>query len=119
MAVSKGEEEFAMLARICKIDEGMEREYRFLPPRRWRFDFAWPRYMVAVEIEGLGRGGLGRHQRVDGFRKDLEKYNHAAFNGWLVLRFTRDQLCETCALSVRDLIESQKLHYPGIQNRTA
>ncbi len=28
------------------------REYRFHRERRWRFDFAWPDYKVAVEVEG-------------------------------------------------------------------
>jgi hypothetical protein len=28
------------------------REYRFAPSRRWRFDFAWPAAMLAVEVEG-------------------------------------------------------------------
>jgi very-short-patch-repair endonuclease len=63
------------------------REYRFHPERRWRFDFAWPDHFIAVEVEGLTPLG-GRHQRMAGFRSDLEKYNAAAMLGWLVLRFT-------------------------------
>jgi very-short-patch-repair endonuclease len=63
------------------------REYRFHPERRWRFDFAWPDQFIAVEVEGLTPLG-GRHQRMSGFRSDLEKYNAAAMLGWLVLRFT-------------------------------
>lgn len=66
------------------------REHRFAHPRRWRFDFAWPRRKLAVEVEGLTVAG-GRHQRISGYRKDLEKYNAATLAGWRVLRVsTRD-----------------------------
>ena len=32
------------------------RELVFAPPRKWRFDFAWPEHLVAVEIDGLAVG---------------------------------------------------------------
>ena len=64
-----------------------EREYRFHETRRWRFDFAFPQYKIALEIEGLGpRGSVGAHQRTKGFKKDLEKYDAAARLGWNVYR---------------------------------
>lgn len=69
----------------------MKREYRFAPPRRWRFDFAWLEPMVAVEVEG-GIRNYGRHNRPEGFQGDCEKYNAAALDGWTVLRYTRDDL---------------------------
>lgn len=61
-----------------------EREYQFCE-RRWRFDFAWPDQMVAVEIEGGIYSG-GRHVRPTGFHKDAEKYAEAIVLGWRVLR---------------------------------
>lgn len=61
------------------------REYVFAPPRRWRFDFAWPDRRVAVEVEGGSYVG-GRHTTPAGYEKDAEKYNAAALAGWLVLR---------------------------------
>lgn len=63
------------------------REHRFHATRRWRFDFAWPKRMVAAEVEG-GTWSGGRHTRGSGFEKDAEKYNAAATDGWTVLRFT-------------------------------
>jgi very-short-patch-repair endonuclease len=63
------------------------REYRFAPPRRWRFDFAWPAAMLAVEVEG-GSWIHGRHVRGRGFEADCEKYNAAVLLGWRILRFT-------------------------------
>ena len=64
-----------------------ETEYRFHPPRRWRFDFAWPAQKVAVEIEGiLYQDGGSRHQRGAGFVADCEKYEAALLLGWRVYR---------------------------------
>lgn len=62
-------------------------EHQFAPPRRWRFDFAWPALRIAVEVEG-GTGQNGRHNRPEGYERDCEKYNAAALDGWMVLRFT-------------------------------
>lgn len=67
------------------------REHRFAAPRRWRFDFAWPERMVAVEVEG-GTYVRGRHSRGAGFAADCEKYNTAVLLGWRVLRVTPDQI---------------------------
>lgn len=64
---------------------------RFHHKRQWKFDFAWNNRKIAVEIEG-GTWTGGRHTTGDGFRKDCEKYNEAALLGWLVLRFTTDQV---------------------------
>lgn len=76
-----------MLAcRLMALPEPV-REYRFCPPRRWRFDFAWPVAQVAVEIEG-GEFVGGRHGRGVYMAKDCEKYNQATVMGWRLLRFT-------------------------------
>lgn len=64
-----------------------EREYRFDAVRRWRIDFAWPAFKLAVEVEGLTYAG-GRHQRIQGFERDEEKYNALQLAGWTLLRFS-------------------------------
>ena len=54
--------------------------------RKHRFDFAFPDFMVAVEINGNAwnvKGG-GRH----GQDKDLEKINIAVSMGWKVFQFS-------------------------------
>jgi very-short-patch-repair endonuclease len=84
--MSAAEVEFALLLRAHGLPKP-QREYRFCPRRKWRFDFAWPRCRVAVEIEG-GIWAHGRHTRGKGYEADLEKYNAAALGGWRVLRFT-------------------------------
>jgi len=60
-------------------------EYRFTMLRRWRFDWAWPQHLIALEVEGAV-WVQGRHTRGSGFVKDMCKYNHAAMDGWRVLR---------------------------------
>jgi len=71
-----------------------EKEYRFHETRKWRFDYAWPDYMVAVECEGgTYIAGGGGHNRGKAFRDDLEKYSESAAMGWLVIRVTPQQLC--------------------------
>lgn len=97
-AGSKIEETFALQLRIYRIP--VVREYRFHMARRWRFDFAFPTRRLAVEIEGLVRGGRGRHQTVAGFTADVEKYNTAASMGWTVLRFTSRMVLTGRALEV-------------------
>lgn len=67
--------------------EAPEAEYRFHPTRKWKFDWAFPAYKVAVEIEGAV-WTQGRHTRGVGFVKDIEKYNEATILGWRVLRCT-------------------------------
>ncbi len=68
-----------------------EREWKFDAKRRWRFDYAWPERMIALEVEG-GVWTGGRHTRGAGFVKDIEKYNRAAVLGWRLLRVTPDKL---------------------------
>ena len=68
-----------------------EREWRFYEHRQWRFDFAWPAQLVAVELEG-GIFNAGRHGRGAGIAEDAIKYNAAAFIGWLVIRITPPEL---------------------------
>lgn len=54
--------------------------------RRWKFDLAWPSYLLALEIEG-GIYAAGRHVRGADFERDAIKYNTALLLGWRVLRF--------------------------------
>lgn len=81
---------FVLLCRAYQLPEPT-REFRFAPPRRWRFDYAWRQALVAVEIDG-GVWTRGRHVRGAGFLKDCEKMNHAALDGWCVFRFTPQQI---------------------------
>lgn len=90
MAGSKAEEALVVQLRALRIG-GYAREYRFDSERKWRFDFAWPAELLAVEIEG-GLWVNGRHTRPVGFENDCEKYNAAQLAGWTVLRYTPGQV---------------------------
>lgn len=68
-----------------------ERELRFHPNRKWRFDFAWPEHALAAEVEGGSWSG-GRHTTGKGFEADCEKYSVAAALGWRVVRATTSQV---------------------------
>jgi very-short-patch-repair endonuclease len=86
------------------------REHRFAKKigRQWRFDFAFLKFKLAVEIEGLvvrKIGGetvvTGRHATISGFREDCEKYATAtAVFGWSVLRFEQGQVRNGYALDM-------------------
>lgn len=76
----------ALHIRAAKLPAPV-REFRFDAIRKWRFDFAWPDYMIAAECEGA-TWTLGRHTSGKGFESDCHKYNHAARDGWKVFRFT-------------------------------
>ena len=92
----------ALHIRAAKLPEP-EREYRFDPVRRWRFDFAWPAQKVAAECEGGTYSG-GRHTTGAGFEKDTEKYNAAVLQGWRVLRFTGHAIKAGTALATIETI---------------
>jgi hypothetical protein len=95
--ISDGEAAFLFTWRALGGQNIWTPEYRFAPPRRWRFDFACPdvsgRGGIAVEIEG-GSWSAGRHTRGAGFRRDCEKYNAAASMGWTVFRLTTEMAAD-------------------------
>jgi len=78
------------------------REYKFLPDRRFKFDFAWVRLRVAVEIEGgLGRPRSG-HRSYAGVTRDIEKGRLALLAGWKMLRFTSKDVRDGLAIQTTD-----------------
>jgi len=100
--MSGAEEALAFQLKAAGIH--YEREYRFAPPRRWRFDFVvGPKpdsnfrfRCVGVEVEGgAWNGGHRRGTEAD---KDCEKSNAAVMAGWRVLRFTPNQVESGVAL---------------------
>ena len=68
-----------------------EPELRFAPPRRWRFDWAWPAQKLALEVQG-GLFVAGRHSRGAALLKEHEKLNAAAALGWRVCFVTPQQV---------------------------
>lgn len=83
-------------------------EWPFHPTRKWRFDYAFPEYKVAVEIDG-GLWTGGRHSGGTGQKRDLEKLNAAAQMGWLVLHYTpAERLYGSTLIQIFSTIQYQK-----------
>ena len=102
-----------MFAAICKA-EGLpvpEAEFRFAPPRRWRFDWAWPDHKIALECQG-GLFVQGRHSRGPALLKEHEKLNAAAAMGWRVLFTTPSQLLTEGPGLLRRAVQGVPLHDP-------
>lgn len=120
---SQHEERFAAQLRLMRLPVAL-REYRFaalhvgvgkgLRERLaeyslsdWRFDFAWPDYRVALEIEG-GIWIAGRHSRGAGYLADCRKYNAAQLLGWQVFRATGEMVKSGEALqAIKTAIEQR------------
>ncbi len=75
-----------LLHRTGKIPKAVT-EHRFHHERMFRFDWAFPDLMIAIEYEGLMSKKSG-HTTIGGYTKDCEKYNLAQIEGWKVLRYT-------------------------------
>lgn len=91
-------------AQFCLVVKGSglpapTREFRFAPPRWWRFDYAWPESKVALEVEG-GVFTKGRHTRGAGYAKDMVKYSEAAALGWRLIRVQPSDLCTATTLDL-------------------
>ncbi|HVI10436.1 MAG TPA: hypothetical protein VND65_19265 [Candidatus Binatia bacterium] len=95
------EVDILMLAALRELQIGeVFHELRVNESRRWKFDFAIPEMMLAVEIEG----GISkfarfhpewktmRHQTGKGAADDCEKYATAVANGWTLFRFTTEMV---------------------------
>lgn len=73
------------------------REYRFLPPRRFRFDFAWVSSKFAVEVDGA-IFKIGGHTSGVGYTNDCEKFALATIDGWKIIRVTTGQVNQDLAI---------------------
>lgn len=67
---------------------GFEKEYRFLPDRKFRADFRLGTLLVEYEGGVFAGGDAGGHRGLGRFLKDAEKYNLAAISGFRVIRVT-------------------------------
>jgi very-short-patch-repair endonuclease len=82
-----------------------EREYLFCHKRKFRMDYAWPNNGFFMEVEG-GIWQQGRHNRAQGYLKDMEKYNLAAMLGWRMIRITPEELNKMSTISmIQKMIE--------------
>ena len=93
---SKLEEMMSIQIKASDLPEPT-REYRFHPTRRWRFDFFWPEFQLALEVDG-GVYNRGRHTTGKGYTGDCEKMNEATCMGIAILRITSKHIGDGSAL---------------------
>lgn len=84
MKVAPPEREHRFAAIHVGLEPGIRDRLKRARLKDWRFDFAWPERMLAVEVEG--GGGAGRHTTAKGFREDMVKYHSAMDLGWTIYR---------------------------------
>ena len=63
-----------------------ERQYRYVPGRKFAADFAWPDARLLVEVQGGIYSGEA-HGSISGIKADIERLNLATLNGYRLLRF--------------------------------
>ncbi|MDA8377872.1 MAG: DUF559 domain-containing protein [Planctomycetia bacterium] len=85
----------------------MAREYRPIPGRRFRIDFAFPAEKVAIEFDGYRHHGFSHA----GFHGGAARQNILVGHHWWILRYTlkdvRDHL-DDVVTQVRTLLEQTK-----------
>jgi len=84
LAMPEREYRFAAMA-TGGVGKGVRQRLKTEGLKDWRFDFAWPELMLAVEVEGGGWIN-GKHNRGEGFLADLKKYGAAQRMGWTIYR---------------------------------
>ena len=110
LANEKRAQEYDMFRRKLAVFVGCEikLEHMFYPGRKWRIDFAIVELKIGIEIEG-GVWTNGRHTRGNGFVDDMEKYNAAVTLGWVILRFTPQDLNKiTTFETIKKVVELKK-----------
>lgn len=63
-------------------------EFTFSKKRKFRADWKISKNGKSCLIEYEGIKGKSRHVTLTGYSTDCEKYNLAALEGWIVLRYT-------------------------------
>jgi very-short-patch-repair endonuclease len=79
---------------LLKDLPGWQREVPVRIGRKWRFDFAHPKILLALEVEGQV------HKIGTRFDSDVDKYNEAMLDGWRVLRVTPEMVRDGRALEL-------------------
>ena len=88
ISIEKNTIEFVLMSlKQREVITGFVNEHKFDAVRNYRFDWAIPSLMIAIEFEGI-MSEKSRHTTKTGYSKDTEKYNLAAISGWIVLRYT-------------------------------
>ena len=107
---SRAEEILEYHFRIEKLEEGLIKEFEFAKSagRKFRADFAYPKLMILIEVEGVKWNDVTRHTFKSGYENDCRKYNLAAKLGYRVLRYTGSMI--ESGEAIQDIKEFMKEH---------
>ncbi len=92
------EDELAFALEAAGV-EAPERQYAYVPDRKFSADFAWPAHRLLVEVQG-GVYNRKAHGSVSGILRDIERGNEAALAGWRLLRVTSRMISDGDALEL-------------------
>jgi very-short-patch-repair endonuclease len=89
---------------------GYVREFRFHKTRRWRWDFAFVKERIAIEINGGIASAKSGHRSMTGVLRDYEKINASMLEipPWRVLQVTPAQVKSGEALNLIELMLKRK-----------
>ena len=83
-------------------------QHVFHPTRQWRFDFAIPELMVAIEVQGFGAG----HNSKEGMHNDYVKHNAAVLLGWTLIYIMgmdlKDQVISSTCEGIKQILDSRR-----------
>jgi very-short-patch-repair endonuclease len=83
------------------------KEFKAIPGRKFRFDFAFLKKKLLIEIQG-GIWVRGKHGRGSGIYRDHEKLNLAAKHGWYVLQFDTKAISNKTAIAItKEILEKE------------
>lgn len=85
------EDELLWRLRAANVALPDEREYRAIPERRFKWDFAYVSHRLLIEVQGAVwvKGG---HSTGTGINRDCEKLALATINHWYTIAVTKDQI---------------------------
>lgn len=84
--------------------ERPEKEYRFHPVRKWRFDWCFVAAKLAIEIQG-GLFARGRHTQGAALLREYEKLNAACCLGYRILFITPEQMASGDVFAILEVLE--------------
>lgn len=80
------------LRTSAKIPQGWQEQYKFIPRRQFRADFAWPEWHILAECDGAtwvkGRG----HSSGTGIEIGYRRANLAQLHDFLIFRFSTSMI---------------------------
>lgn len=106
MSKSKLEEKLALQIEEAGLPKPT-REFRAIPGRKFRYDFAWIEHRLLIEVNG-GTYARGAHSTGTGIARDYIKIRLAQDNGWKIYPFDGNSIRSGEAVEIiRQALEAE------------